>query len=94
MKKPALLIVSLILTIVVLSVVRTYISNNIATSGVVLSEAEQKVRAFKTENALLSQKLYTDASLTAIYEKAEKQGFVRNAKSFVLTSQFPIAARQ
>ena len=94
MKKPALLILSLALTIVVLSIVKTYISNNIATSGVALSEVEQKIDGIKTENSLLSQKLYSYSSLTSIYEKAEKLGFVRNTKSFVLTSQYPIAVRQ
>ena len=94
MKKPALLIISLVLIIVVLSIVKTFISNNIATSGVALSAVEQRIGSIKTENSLLSQKLYSYASLTSIYERAERLGFVKNAKSYVLTSQYPIASRQ
>ena len=94
MKKSVLLIVFLIGTIIALSIVKTYVSNNIATSGVMLVKMEQAIGSLKTENALIAEKLYKDASLTSVYEKADKIGYVKNSPFYVVNSKFPIAARQ
>ncbi|PIR79844.1 MAG: hypothetical protein COU25_03265 [Candidatus Levybacteria bacterium CG10_big_fil_rev_8_21_14_0_10_35_13] len=94
MKKPAFLIVALVFTIIALSLVKTYISNNVATSGVKLAEAEQEINKLKTENALLSEKLYKESSLTSVWEKAEKIGYVKKAAQYVLNSQIPIAVKK
>lgn len=93
MKKSVLLIFVLVLTVSVLSVIRTYVSNNIATSGVTLSLIEEKVASLKTENAVLSQKLYESSSLTNVASKASVLGFVDSQTSFVLNSGLPVAKR-
>lgn len=93
MKKSVLLIFVLVLTVSVLSVIRTYVSNNIATSGVTLSLIEEEVGSLKTENAVLSQKLYESSSLTNVASKASTLGFVDSQTSFVLNSGLPVAKR-
>ncbi|KKP81112.1 MAG: hypothetical protein UR81_C0006G0002 [Candidatus Levybacteria bacterium GW2011_GWB1_35_5] len=93
MKKSVLLIFVLVLTVSVLSVIRTYVSNNIATSGVTLSLIEEEVASLKTENAVLSQKLYESSSLTNVASKASVLGFVDSQTSFVLNSGLPVAKR-
>lgn len=94
MKKSILLIIVLVVTVAALSIAKTYISNNVATSGVKLVEMEQEKARLKTENAIISQKLYTDASLTSVFQKAEKIGYVKKSSAYVLNSQIPIAVRQ
>ncbi len=93
MKKSVLLIFVLILTVTVLSVIRTYVSNNIATSGVTLSLIEEEVSSLKTENAVLSQKLYESSSLANVASKASTLGFEDSQTSFVLNSGLPVAKR-
>ncbi len=94
MKKPALTILFLIFVILVLSVVKTFVSNRISTSGMVLGAIEDKISYYKTENALLSEKLYSMSSLTNISNQAEKLGFVEEKTNFVLTNPLPIALKQ
>lgn len=94
MKKPALLIIFLIAVIAILSIVRTYVSNNIATSGVVLGGIEGEINNLQTDNAILAQKLYEQSSLTNIASKAAAIGFVDNKTSYVLNSNLPVAYKQ
>ena len=93
MKKPALLIFILIFVVVLLSIVKTFVSNNIATSGVVLSNTQQKLSLLKTQNAILAQKLYTLSSLTEISQKAKNLGYIDGKTSYVLNDRLPIAAK-
>lgn len=93
MKKSALLICILVIMVIVLSIVKTFVSNNIATSGVVLGETSEKLAAIQTENAILAQKLYEEASLTRISERADKLGFIDGKTSYVLSNRLPIAAK-
>ena len=94
MKKPVLLIGILALLVLGLSIVRIYISNQVATSGVVLGQIEQQRDSYKMENILLAENLYTKASLTNIAEEANKQGFVEQKSDFVLNGQVPVAYKQ
>lgn len=94
MKKPALIIGSLIIFILVLSVVRIFISNRVATSGVVLGKLQEQAANLKTENILISEKLYTKTALTTIDSEAEKQGYVEQKSDFVLSGQMPVAYKQ
>ncbi|MBI3985190.1 MAG: hypothetical protein HY344_04650 [Candidatus Levybacteria bacterium] len=93
MKKSVLLITILIVAVMILSVIRTYVSNNIATSGVTLSLIEEKVSVLKTENAILAQKLYESSSLSNVASKASTLGFVDSKTSFVINSGLPVAKR-
>jgi Na+-transporting NADH:ubiquinone oxidoreductase subunit NqrC len=94
MKKPVLIIGSLIIIILILSVTRIFISNQVATSGVVLGEIQEEAANVKTENALLAEKLYTKSALTNIDSEAEKLGFVTQNSDFVLSGQVPVAYKQ
>lgn len=94
MKKPAVIVGILIITVLVLSIFKTFVSNRISTSGAALGSIEEKISEYKTENALISEKLYTLSSLTSVSEKADKLGFVEEKSSFVLTNPVPIALKQ
>ena len=94
MKKPALLVFLLVTVVILLSIVRTYVSNNIATSGVILGGIEGEINNLQTENAILAQKLYEQSALTNIASKASELGFIDNKTSFVLDSSLPVAYKQ
>lgn len=94
MKKPSLIIVFLVLAVIALSIVRTFIANNVSTSGVVLSDLEAQGSSLQTENAVLAEKLYTLTSLSRISEKAEKLGFSETKKTFAISGQRPVAFKQ
>ena len=94
MKKPGLIIGSLIIFILVLSVVRIFISNQVMTSGVVLGKLQEEAAGLKTENILLSEKLYTKTALATIDSEAEKQGYISQKSEFVLSGQMPVAYKQ
>jgi len=94
MQKPVLLITALALIVLGLSIVRIYISNQVATSGVMLGQIEQQVDSYKMENILLAENLYTKSSLTNIAEEAVKQGFIEQKSDFVLNGQVPVAYKQ
>jgi cell division protein FtsL len=94
MKKPILLIAILLVIVLTLSLVRIYISNQIATSGVVLGQVQSEIDSYKTQNILLSEKLYTQSSLTNIAKEAAKEGYVAQSSDFVLNGQVPVAYKQ
>ncbi|MCL4353756.1 hypothetical protein M1615_04850 [Patescibacteria group bacterium] len=94
MKKPALLILFLLTVILLLSVVRIYISNQIATSGVVLGDLEQKTEQLKIDNSELAQKVYAYSSLTNVAAKAYDLGYTDQTSDYVLSNQMPVAIRQ
>lgn len=94
MKKPALIIGFLITVIIMLSVVKTFVSNRISTSGLELGQIDAQINSLQTENAILSEKYYTLASLTTIASEAAGMGFVEENSDFVLTNPLPIALKQ
>jgi hypothetical protein len=94
MKKQVLLIIGLVLIVFGLSIVRIYISNQVATSGIVLGQIQQQIDTYKMENIILAENLYTKSSLTNIAEEAQKQGFVAQKTDFVLNGQVPVAYKQ
>jgi cell division protein FtsL len=94
MRKPALTIGILLLAVILLAVVKIFVSNRILTSGSALSQVQDKLNAVKVENTLLSEKLYSMSSLTNIYSEADKLGFVEAGISFVPGNTLPIAIKQ
>jgi hypothetical protein len=94
MKKPVSIISALVLTILVLSIIRIYIANRIATSGVVLENVQAQTEAYKTENIQLAEKFYSQAALTNIDQQASKLGFVVPTADFVVNGQLPVAYKQ
>ena len=94
MKKPILIIAILLIVTLTLSIVRIYISNQIATSGVMLGQIQSEIDAYKMQNILLAEKLYSDSSLANIAQEASKEGFVAQSSDFVLNGQIPVAFKQ
>jgi len=94
MKKPVLIIGFLIIVIFALSIVKTFIANRISISGLALEVIVSKINAYKIENTLLSEKLYTLSSLTNVSFQANTLGFVEEKSSLVLTNTIPIAIKQ
>lgn len=94
MKKPALIITSLFILILALSVIKIFVSNRIATSGVVLGKVQEDLSKYKLENYTLSEKLYTLSSLTNIASKAYDLGYTDSKTDFVLNNQVPVAIKQ
>jgi hypothetical protein len=94
MKKPALLIMSLTILIIVLAIVRTFVANNISTSGVVLGKIEEKVEQYKLENSILAEQLYSMSSLTNISQKAYDLGYGDETSDLVLTQNKTVALKQ
>ena len=94
MKKPAQVIAILVVIVMALSIVRTYVSNNLATSGIMLSKIESDIEKLQTQNSIIAEKLYENSSLSSLYDKANKIGYVKDANSFVVNSGVPIASKQ
>lgn len=94
MKKPAFIITLLLGLVIILSVAKVVVYNRLSTSGVFVSKIEGEINSLKTQNAILSEKLLTQSSLTNISEKAEKLGFVRENSLMVLKTSEPLAIRQ
>ena len=78
MKKSILLIAILVIVVFGLSIVRIYISNKIATSGIgAWASAESRSMIIKCKICLLAEKLYIEtSSLTNIAAEAAKDGYV------------------
>ena len=94
MKKPILIIITLFVIVFTLSVVRIYISNQVATSGAILGQVQNEIDSYKTENIQLAEKLYSQSSLTNVAKEATKEGFVDISSDFVLSGQVPVAYKQ
>lgn len=94
MKKPAFLILFLIISVLGLSVVKTFVANRISTSGSTLGAIQERINFYKIENTLLSEKLYSLSSLTNVSSQADKLGFVEEKSKFVLVNPIPIALKQ
>ncbi|MBI2031197.1 MAG: hypothetical protein HYT08_01145 [Candidatus Levybacteria bacterium] len=94
MKKPVLLIFLAVITVVLLTIGKIAVSGMVSTSGVSLSEIENEVDKYKTENIILREKLLSISSLTNISSKAALLGFVEKKSEFVLSRPLPLAVKQ
>ena len=93
MKKPSLIIVFLIGIIISLSIVKVIMYNRLSTTGVFVGKVEEEINFYKTQNAVLSEKLLTLSSLTSIAEDAKKEGFTNENLLMVIKTSKPLAAR-
>jgi cell division protein FtsL len=84
MKKPAHIILFFVGIIVLLSVVKVIAYNGLSISGVFVGKVEDEINFYKTQNAILSEKLLTLSSLTNISERAEKEGFINENRSIMI----------
>lgn len=94
MKKPALIIGTLIFVVLILSIIRIFILNNISTSGVELGRAQDELNKYKFENSIIAQELYSFSSLTNVSQKAYDLGYIDSKSDFVLNKQVPVAIKQ
>ena len=94
MKKPALIIKMLVLTVIVLFIVKIFVSNKIATSGVALGKVQEEIGIYKLENTILAQEYYDVSSLTKIDAKAQQLGYIEKQSDFVVNGQIPVALKQ
>ncbi|MBI4089370.1 MAG: hypothetical protein HY424_01525 [Candidatus Levybacteria bacterium] len=94
MKKPVFIITLLIGIIVVLSIIKVILYNRLSTSGVFVGKVEEEIISYKTQNAILSEKLLILSSLTNISEKATKLGFIKDNSLIILKTSRPLAIKQ
>lgn len=94
MKKTIRLIIMYVIIVVGLSVVQIFVSNTLSTDGIAMSMMEKKIQAYKKENILLSERIYTLSSLTNIASQAAQLGFTQSTGELVLTTPLSLAIRQ
>lgn len=93
MRKCYIIIIFLLGMVVTLSMVRAVLHNTLSTSGILVNNAEKEINFYKTQNAILSEKLLTVSSLTNIAKKAEISGFTSENTLMILKASRPLAAR-
>lgn len=93
MKKPVLTLIFLIGIIISLSIVKVILYNRLSTSGIIFGKTEEEINNYKTQNAILSEKLLTFSSLTNIAVKAEQLGFTKK-DSLIVIGKSPLAIKQ
>ncbi len=94
MKKQILIISGLTLIAVCLLMVKTFVSNDISTSGELLGQIKEKSNEYKMENAILGEELYAMVSLTNLSKEASKLGFVDQKNVVSLSNSLPLAIKQ
>lgn len=94
MKKPAIILLALVLIIVVLFGLRSAVSNRITTSGLELGMVQDETLTYKTENAIIREKIFSLSSLSHVSEAASKVGFVESKSNFAVAAAHPIALKQ
>lgn len=94
MKKSGIIILITVSTIILLSIVQTVLSNRLSTSGVSMSKINKEIRAYKTENTEIREKLFLRASLNNIAAQAMELGFIESKSQLVVSTSLSLAARQ
>jgi cell division protein FtsL len=94
MKRPRLLISTILSIIIVLTVVRVGIENSISTTGIELMALQEKAEKYKKENAIMEEKYLESTSLTKISSVAKEKGFVEVNNQMYLSTPLPLALNQ
>jgi cell division protein FtsL len=94
MKRPRLLITIILFTILVLSIGRVTVENNISTAGTELLKLQAKVDDYKKSNAILQEKYLEDSSLTKIASSAAQKGFIVAKNQVYLSTPLPLALKR
>jgi cell division protein FtsL len=94
MKKPFLLIIFFIVTIIGLSVVQVAISNRLSTTGIELENLQSQMAKYKKENTLLEEKVLEASALVNVSQKAKSLGFVDVKSQIYLSNPLPLALNQ
>lgn len=93
MKKSSGIILLFIGLIIVLSIVQAGISNRLSVKGVLVGKIEERIDYYKTQNAILSEKLLSYSSLTNLTSRATQAGFAKERTGITLGSSVPLAVR-
>ncbi len=94
MKKPVLFLFFIFFVIIMLSLVQVFVANRISTTGVDLEKIQNSIQNYKKENALLNEKILTQASLVRISELATKDGYTLEKSQVYLSTPLPLALKQ
>lgn len=94
MNKSIVILLFFIVLAIGASIAQIACSAAFATDGITLSRLETQTQDVQKENAILSEKVYTDGSLFHIASAAATLGFVNNKKqTIVLSAPVPLALR-
>ena len=91
MKKPIIVLTSLVMGVIVLSLVQVVIATKLSTTGVDLAKIQGELEVVKKDNSLLSENLYDASSYAKIASKAGELGFVDKHENYVVTSEVHVA---
>ena len=94
MKKPMILVGSLLFVIIALSVVRITLVNSISTTGIELVDLQNQIAKYNNDNELLQEKYLQAASYTTISAQAKKLGFVPQKSEIDMIAPLPLALKQ
>lgn len=94
MKRPTRLIIFILLIIVALSIVKITVENSISTTGAELARLETDINGQERANEILKERYLESSSLTALSQKAEKNGFIDAQSQVYLSAPLPLALRQ
>jgi hypothetical protein len=94
MRKYTKILGVLIILTIMLSLLKSFASDRLSTSGMTLSETQSQVNFYKKENSLLYDKILSASSLTNISSEAAQIGFVEGKQNLVLGNSLPIAIKQ
>lgn len=93
MKKPIVLLGGLFAIVVLLSVVRITLVNNISTTGIALVDLQNQVEVVEKQNELLKERYLQAASFTTISAKAKSMGFAPTKSQLNMAAPLPLARR-
>lgn len=94
MKKPVIVLFSILSIIIALSIVQVVVANNISTTGAELAKLQDEVNRYKRENAVVHEQILKASSFITIAETAEKQGYVAIKTEVYLSTPLPLALKQ
>lgn len=92
--KKSIVVLFIVAIIVLLSIVQAILANSLSTSGVLVSEIDREIKVYKTQNAVLREKIFSEKSLNNIASKAATLGFAGEKYQLVLGASLPLAVRQ
>ena len=94
MNKSILVLLFFIALAIGASIAQIACSAAFATDGITLSRLETQTQEIQKENAIISEKVYTEGSLFQIASQAAQLGFTENKKqTIVLSAPVPLALR-
>lgn len=94
MKKSALFLIILVAIVMLLSVIQVVASNRLSTTGIELGAYQDSIKKYKTENAVLMEKLLIASSLNQIASSAAQLGFTEGKSYVFLSTPIPLAVNR